>query len=119
MAKNDAVVAVFSEHNGAEAAIRKLAAGGVDMKHFSIVGQGSVHQPVGADRRSHAARKKNAEPHAGNAETPFDLPGLHIRSRTTKNAKASGLPRSWHKVNTGAQDRRQLRDRSGQGSTTR
>ena len=40
MAKNDAVVAIFSDHNGAEAAIRKLAAGGVDMKHFSIVGKG-------------------------------------------------------------------------------
>lgn len=40
MTKNDAVVAVFSDHNGAEAAIRKLAGGGLDMKHFSIVGKG-------------------------------------------------------------------------------
>jgi hypothetical protein len=40
MTKNDAIVAVFPDHDGAEAAIRKLAAGGLDMKHFSIVGKG-------------------------------------------------------------------------------
>ncbi len=40
MTKNDAVVAVFSDHQGAEAAIRKLSAGGLDMKHFSIIGKG-------------------------------------------------------------------------------
>ena len=40
MTKNHAVVAVFSDHHGAEAAIRKLAGGALDMKHFSIVGKG-------------------------------------------------------------------------------
>ena len=40
MTKNNAIVAVFSDHHGAEAAIRKLAADGLDMKHFSIVGKG-------------------------------------------------------------------------------
>ena len=40
MTKNHAVVAVFADHNGAEAAIRKIASGGLDMKHFSIIGKG-------------------------------------------------------------------------------
>lgn len=40
MAKSDAVVAVFKDHSGAEAAIRKLAESGIDMKHLSIVGKG-------------------------------------------------------------------------------
>lgn len=40
MSKNDAVVAVFTDHRGAEAAVRKLAESGLDMKHFSIVGKG-------------------------------------------------------------------------------
>jgi len=40
MTKNDAIVAVFPDHHRAEAAIRKLAAGGLDMKHFSVVGKG-------------------------------------------------------------------------------
>lgn len=40
MTKNEAVVAVFSDHAGAEAAIRKLADGRLEMKHFSIVGKG-------------------------------------------------------------------------------
>ena len=40
MTKNHAVVAVFADHNGAEAAIRKIAGGGLDMKHFSIIGKG-------------------------------------------------------------------------------
>ncbi|WP_295754565.1 DUF1269 domain-containing protein [Undibacterium sp.] len=38
--QNDAVVAVFAHHQDAEDAIRKLAGGGFDMTHFSIVGQG-------------------------------------------------------------------------------
>lgn len=38
--QNDAVVAVFVHHQDAEDAIRKLAGGGFDMTHFSIVGQG-------------------------------------------------------------------------------
>ena len=36
----DAVVATFAHHREAESAVRKLAAAGLDMKHFSIVGQG-------------------------------------------------------------------------------
>jgi hypothetical protein len=39
IAKNDAIVAVFARHGGAEAAILKLAESGLD-KHFSIVGKG-------------------------------------------------------------------------------
>ncbi len=38
--KDDAVVAVFANHLDAEDAVRKLAAGGFDMTHFSIVGKG-------------------------------------------------------------------------------
>ena len=38
--KNDAVVAVFERHQDAEDAVRKLAGGGFDMTHFSIVGRG-------------------------------------------------------------------------------
>ncbi|MFM0415963.1 general stress protein [Paraburkholderia aromaticivorans] len=37
---HDAVVAVFVRHQDAEDAVRKLASGGFDMRHFSIVGQG-------------------------------------------------------------------------------
>ncbi|MGP0088443.1 MAG: hypothetical protein ACLPKB_00530 [Xanthobacteraceae bacterium] len=40
MERSDAVVAVFADHQGAEAAIKKLAASGIDMKHLSIVGKG-------------------------------------------------------------------------------
>lgn len=38
--QHDAVVAVFAHHQDAEDAVRKLAGGGFDMTHFSIVGQG-------------------------------------------------------------------------------
>lgn len=38
--KNDAVVAIFEHHQDAEDAVRKIAGGGFDMTHFSIVGQG-------------------------------------------------------------------------------
>ena len=38
--QHDAVVAVFVYHQDAEDAVRKLAASGFDMTHFSIVGQG-------------------------------------------------------------------------------
>lgn len=38
--QHDAVVAVFSHHQDAEDAVRKLAGSGFDMTHFSIVGQG-------------------------------------------------------------------------------
>lgn len=40
MTKNNAIVAVFANHHAAEAAIRKLDAGGLDIRHFSIVGRG-------------------------------------------------------------------------------
>ena len=36
----NSVVAVFANHEGAEAAVKKLAAAGVDMKHLSVVGKG-------------------------------------------------------------------------------
>ena len=39
-AQQNAVVAVFKRHEDAEDAVRKLAGGGFDMTHFSIVGQG-------------------------------------------------------------------------------
>ena len=38
--QTDAVVATFAHHRQAEAAVRKLDAAGLDMKHFSIVGKG-------------------------------------------------------------------------------
>ena len=40
MKTNDAIVAVFSDHNQAESAVRKLADSGLDAKHFSIIGKG-------------------------------------------------------------------------------
>ncbi len=40
MTNNDAIVAVFQDHSSAEAAVRRLAAGGLDIKHFSIIGKG-------------------------------------------------------------------------------
>jgi hypothetical protein len=40
MPKNDAIVAVFGNHEQAESAVRKLAGDGFDVKHFSIVGKG-------------------------------------------------------------------------------
>ena len=49
MTTNNAVVAVFASHPAAEAAIRKLAASGLDLKHFSIVGKGyhTEENPIG------------------------------------------------------------------------
>ena len=40
MTKNEVIVATFSDHTQAEGAVRKLAQGGLDIKHFSIVGKG-------------------------------------------------------------------------------
>lgn len=37
MTNNDAIVAVFTKHREAESAIHKLAEGGLDIKHFSII----------------------------------------------------------------------------------
>lgn len=34
------VIAVFGDHQGAEAAVKKLADGGIEMKHLSVVGKG-------------------------------------------------------------------------------
>lgn len=40
MSQQDAIVAIYATHDSAEAAIRKVAAGGLDMQHFSIIGKG-------------------------------------------------------------------------------
>jgi hypothetical protein len=40
MEKTDTVIAVFADHNSAEAAVKKLAAAGFEMKNLSVVGKG-------------------------------------------------------------------------------
>ena len=40
MSNNNAVIAVFTDHQGAEAAVKKLADAGIDIKHLSVVGKG-------------------------------------------------------------------------------
>ncbi len=40
MSKNHAIVAVFDSHQAAESAVRSLSDGGLDIKHFSIIGKG-------------------------------------------------------------------------------
>src|ERR1700679_3336003 len=40
MEKVDSVIAVYSDHNAAEDAIKKLAASGFEMKNLSVVGKG-------------------------------------------------------------------------------
>jgi hypothetical protein len=40
MAENDTVIAVFTDHQGAEAGIKKLAEAGLDMKKLTLVGKG-------------------------------------------------------------------------------
>ena len=40
MPDKSAVIAVFTDHEGADAAVRKLADSGIDMKHLSVVGKG-------------------------------------------------------------------------------
>ena len=40
MEKTGTVVAVFMDHNAAEAAVKKLSAAGIEMKHLSVVGKG-------------------------------------------------------------------------------
>jgi hypothetical protein len=40
MAQDGNVIAVFSDHQGAEAAVKKLAESGIDMKRLSVVGKG-------------------------------------------------------------------------------
>jgi hypothetical protein len=40
MTEDNSVVAVFDDHQSAEAAVKKLATAGIDMKHLSVVGKG-------------------------------------------------------------------------------
>jgi hypothetical protein len=40
MEKADTVIAVFADHNAAEAAVKKLTAAGFEMKNLSLVGKG-------------------------------------------------------------------------------
>ena len=40
MSAPDSVVAVFTDHNGAETAVKKLAAAGFAMKNLSVIGKG-------------------------------------------------------------------------------
>ena len=40
MEKTDTVIAVFADHQAAEAAVKKLTASGFEMKHLSVVGKG-------------------------------------------------------------------------------
>ena len=40
MEKADSVIAVFADHNSAEAAVRKLTAAGFEMKNLSVIGKG-------------------------------------------------------------------------------
>ena len=40
MTNPKSVIAVFADHQGAEAAVKKLASEGIDMKHLSVVGKG-------------------------------------------------------------------------------
>jgi hypothetical protein len=40
MQEPNSVVAVFTDHEGAEAAVKMLAAHGIDIKHLSVVGRG-------------------------------------------------------------------------------
>lgn len=40
MTDTNAVIAVFADHQDADAAIKKLAEAGIDMKHLSVVGKG-------------------------------------------------------------------------------
>jgi hypothetical protein len=40
MEKTDSVIAVFTDHNAAEAAVKKLTSAGFEMKNLSVVGKG-------------------------------------------------------------------------------
>ena len=37
---DDSVIAVFDDHNAADAAVKQLSAGGFEMKNLSVVGKG-------------------------------------------------------------------------------
>jgi hypothetical protein len=40
MTGNDVLIATFSDHSGADSAVRKLIENGFDMKNFSVIGKG-------------------------------------------------------------------------------
>lgn len=40
MTDTSTIVAIFDDHESADKAVRKLAAGGIDIKHLSVVGKG-------------------------------------------------------------------------------
>ena len=40
MEKADTVIAIFTDHNSADTAVKKLAAAGFEMKNLSVVGKG-------------------------------------------------------------------------------
>jgi len=40
MTEPNSVIAVFADHEGADAAVKKLANAGIDIKHLSVVGKG-------------------------------------------------------------------------------
>ncbi len=40
MQEPNSVIAVFADHQGAQAAVKKLAAEGIEIKHLSVVGKG-------------------------------------------------------------------------------
>src|ERR1700733_16269173 len=40
METTDTVIAIFADHQAAEAAVKKLSAAGFEMKHLSVVGKG-------------------------------------------------------------------------------
>ena len=40
MSRHESIVAIYAKHDAAEAAVRRVAEGGLDMRHFSIVGKG-------------------------------------------------------------------------------
>ena len=57
MDADDAVVAVFSDHQAAETAVKKLTAAGFEMKNLSVVGKGfhTEEKVVGFDDLASAA----------------------------------------------------------------
>ena len=46
MEKADTAIAVYADHNAAEAAVKKLTAAGFEMKNLSIVGKGVVRHAI-------------------------------------------------------------------------
>ena len=56
MTENNVVIAVFTDQLAAEAAVKKLADGGIDNKHLSVVGKGGGLSALGAALSAHAIR---------------------------------------------------------------